>query len=450
MKIEVAGAGAGKTTGMACRIHGHEIPDGKVVYCVAFTNAAADNIRLKLADLYGSIPRNIKVSTIHSFFYSELILPYYHLVFGKRYQGVSTITLPDNVKYKNARIRQLDERGLLHQSAIPQRAKWLISKKRSDTRSIKSMRKTVLSLFAGYCEAIFVDEAQDMDDNIYDVLAALDQAGVNIELVGDPEQDVKGHGCFRRLIEENDDVTYINKCHRCPQVHLDLSNRLVPNAERQTSSRLGTKGSVSLYFESETDVPLLVAHEHFGLIYISRKNDRFETHAKQQEDERLDSIRQHLVPAIRERWPQAAGLEVNRAAYYAAETMISQVDAGTPSKDAINPWIRQELFSYSRQLYAQLAEILTVHSEHDDSKMPTQSIEAVKGLEHENCFFILTTDLAPYLLGDKTADNKTKHLLYVALTRSSNKLSILVTEEVEALYPKQRIVALISTGAQQK
>ena len=71
MRIEVAGAGAGKTTGMASRIIGCEVPAGKVVYCVAFTNAAADNIRSKLVELSGSMPNNIKVSTIHSFLYSE-------------------------------------------------------------------------------------------------------------------------------------------------------------------------------------------------------------------------------------------------------------------------------------------------------------------------------------------------------------------------------------------
>ena len=448
MKIKVAGAGAGKTISMAHRIQEHEIPDGKVVYCVAFTNAAADSIRLKLADLYGSIPRNIKVSTIHSFFYSELILPYYHLVFGKRYQSISTIVLPDKPQHRNVRIHKLDEQGLLHQSVIPQRAKWLVSKKSGDTRSAKSMRKTVLSLFSGYCDAIYVDEAQDMDEDICAVLVALDHAGVNIELVGDPEQDVRGHGRFRQLIEENDDVTYTNECHRCPQAHLDLSNRLVPNAERQISTQLVPKGSINLYFESETNVPLLVAHRHFGLIYISRKNDRFETHTNQRGNERLDDIRQQLVPAIHERWPQATDLEVNRAAYYAAEKMISQVDAGALPNDAIRPWIRRGFFSYSRQPYAQLASTLAGHSEHDASKIPAQSIEAVKGLEHENCLFILTTDLAPYLLGDKTDDNKTKHLLYVALTRSSNELSVLVTKEVEAQYPRQRITAVIKPESQ--
>ena len=35
--------------------------------------------------------------------------------------------------------------------------------------------------------------------------------------------------------------------------------------------------------------------------------------------------------------------------------------------------------------------------------------------------FILTTDLAAYLFGDKIEDNATKNKLYVALTRSLEK-----------------------------
>lgn len=68
----------------------------------------------------------------------------------------------------------------------------------------------------------------------------------------------------------------------------------------------------------------------------------------------------------------------------------------------------------------------------------------MKGLEAENCLLILTTDLAPYLLGDKSDDNKTKHLLYVALTRSSSELTILVTEKVERLYGREKIETVLN------
>ncbi len=44
MRIEVAGAGSGKTSSMASRVLSEEIPDGRVLFCVAFTNAAVLHI----------------------------------------------------------------------------------------------------------------------------------------------------------------------------------------------------------------------------------------------------------------------------------------------------------------------------------------------------------------------------------------------------------------------
>ena len=53
--------------------------------------------------------------------------------------------------------------------------------------------------------------------------------------------------------------------------------------------------------------------------------------------------------------------------------------------------------------------------------------------------FILTLDLAEYLWGKKRADNKTKNKLYVALTRSLEKLTILISKEVEEKYGREVI-----------
>ena len=69
MKINVAGAGAGKTTKMADYITEFEIPAGKIVFCMSFTNAAAENIEEKVKQKLGNIPSNIRISTIHSCYY---------------------------------------------------------------------------------------------------------------------------------------------------------------------------------------------------------------------------------------------------------------------------------------------------------------------------------------------------------------------------------------------
>ena len=123
MIVNVAGAGAGKTTKMADYVLRHDVPVGKVVFCIAFTNAAADNIKEKVAAKLGSIPNNIKISTIHSFLYQELIQPYYYFLYGKQYKKLSTIHLPSDNRYKAAKLTELDNADILHVKKIPEKAK---------------------------------------------------------------------------------------------------------------------------------------------------------------------------------------------------------------------------------------------------------------------------------------------------------------------------------------
>lgn len=449
MRVKVAGAGAGKTTKMAARILDIDIPTGKVVYCVAFTNAAADNIRSKLIEQNGVVPDDVKVSTIHSFLYSEFVQPYYHLLYGSRYRKISTIELSPQPAYRRKRISELEDMQLLHLTAIPERAKWVVHKKSKDTARIKAMRAKVLAMFGGYCHKIIVDEAQDIDKDVRDILLALDKTGIDIELCGDPKQDVKGRKCFRELIGMfPDDVTYSSECHRSPQLHLDVSNRLADEREKQIADEGICTGSINVLFESEEDVAALVADGGFGLLYISKKNDRFGTHASLDDDSRFNTLRHHLDTAIRDKHgSDVTDLEIKRAAYYFAEQMISFVDNGGSVNAAINKGIDSGWFDCDRAMYAKMAEPLKATIPAGSTTVTVKSIEAIKGLEDESCLFILTTDLAPYLVGEKTDDNKTKHLLYVALTRSLDNLTVLVTKEVESRYSRKRIMDALGIEA---
>lgn len=442
MLITVAGAGAGKTTKMASRILDINVPVGKVVFCVAFTNAAADNIKSKLIKENGVMPDGIRVSTIHSFLYTELVQPYYHLLYGYRYKKISTIDLPPQPPYRRKEISELENNRLLHQTVIPERAKWVIHRKSKDTAQIKAMRAKIVAMFAGYCHKIIVDEAQDIDKDIYDVLIALDNVGVDVELYGDPKQDVKGHKCFRKLIDiYPHDVVYSSECHRSPQLHLDISNRLADIKEYQIADEDSCTGSITVLFENETDISTLIASGQFGLAYISRKNERFDTHVSFDDGNRFNTLRHHLDMAIKSKYGNdASDLEIKRVAHYTAKQMIAYVDGGAAINAVINKAIDDGCFDFERMRYAKIAESLKVSNQSGPGAIPVKSIEAIKGLEDKECLFILTTDLVPYLLGDKDDDNKNKHLLYVALTRSRDNLTVLVTKEVDSRYPRDRIL----------
>lgn len=442
MIVNVAGAGAGKTTKMAELITGHEIPEGKVAFCIAFTNAAVKNIIEKVEEKLGTIPDNIKISTIHSFLYQELVYPYYFALYKKHYERLSVIDLPSEQGYRRAKLSELEAENVLHFTMIPERAKWVAYQKSSDRKAEKNIRKKLLSRFSDYCAAIFVDEAQDIGQDVKLILDALEQSGVQIILYGDPKQDVKGLGKFRKIIESTPNINYIPECHRCPQKHLNLSNILAPEAEKQQADESNADGSINVAFESDVeDIKQFLKDGNYGLQYISMKRDRFDTHEKREHGERFETLKHEVHRAMCEKWTGIkTELEINRAAFYVTEQMLSAFDSGSNEATIITQWVNNGMFDrLTGKRYAQMATAIRVNDTAISDIPVVSSIEIIKGREAKRCLFILSPDLAPYLFREKTEDNKTSHLLYVALTRSLDHMTIMIMKEVEEKYTREKI-----------
>lgn len=431
MKITVAGAGAGKTSGLAEKIISdrNEMPQEKIIYCIAFTNNAADSIRDRLLEHYGEIPHSIKVATIHSFLYEEIIHPYYFALFGIQYKGISIVELDAKPAYRNSKIKGLENKELLHIETITERAKWVVSKKSSDKKADRIKRKIILDAFSEYCGKIFVDEAQDIDANVQETLLALDALGIDIELYGDPKQDLRGNGCFRKLIEKfKENIIYWPQCYRCPAKHLLVSNSLINTEEQQCSEK--TDGHLSIIFESELED---MDVSKYDLKYIYRRNDRFETHRATDSDVRFQTL-MHEVSDILESLSELSETGIKIASYFYATKML-KMRATTDNTTAIISRLVKQTRDLSKPEYAKLAAVLAADVNEDSSEAyQVNSIESIKGLEGVNCLFILTTDLAPYLFKEKCQNNKIKNALYVALTRSLDSLTIFVTREVEEQY----------------
>ena len=451
MKVSVAGAGAGKTTKMAGLITGHEIPEGKVVFCIAFTNAAVKNIIEKVEEELGIIPDNIKISTIHSFLYQELVYPYYFALYKKHYDRLSVIDLPPEQGYKRAKLSELEAENVLHFTMIPERAKWVAYQKSSDHKAEKEIRKKILARFSDYCAAIFVDEAQDIGQDVKLILEALEQSGVQIFLYGDPKQDVKGLGEFRKIIESTPNVNYIPECHRCPHKHLNLSNILASEAEKQQADDNNAEGSISIVFESDVDdIRLFLAEGNYGLQYISMKRDRFATHEKRESGERFETLKHEVYRALCDKWAgMKTELEINRAAFYITEQMLLAFDSDGNESTIITQWVNNGMFDrLTGKRYAQMASAIKADDTAISDIPVVSSNEIIKGREAKRCLFILSPDLAPYLFREKTEDNKTSHLLYVALTRSLDHLTILIMKEVEETYTREKVLCFFQSVLQ--
>lgn len=436
MKINVAGAGAGKTTGLASQIiEKHTCtPEHKNIYCVAFTKSAAESIREKLTAHYGTIPRNIIIGTIHSFLYQEFISPFYYLLYKKHYQSISSIDLPTNQLFKQKKLSELEQKSILHVEKIPERAKWVVAKKSSNNAQEKAVRKTIMNMFCSYCSTIYVDEAQDIDSNMKVIFSALDGAGIELILYGDPKQDIRGFGCFREMITTHtDNTSYISTCHRCPKEHLLLSNSLVRPEERQYAEKAG--GQITLLFESDctTDINL----QMYDLKYIYKKNDRFDTHAHTNEKS-FDNLyyEVHSILALLSKESDKFAIKIT--SYKFAQLIMRWRQSGKTVTQAIASFC-----DYTGRLekaqYAKLCDAASACCMISHNRMEVSSIESVKGLEGERCLFILTSDLAAYLMRIKTDENRTKNALYVALTRSLRLLTILICKEVEEEYGRSTI-----------
>lgn len=435
MQITVAGAGAGKTSGLAEKIISDRkvIPNYKMIYCIAFTNNAVDSIKGKLLKHYGELPHNIKVATIHSFLYEEVVHPYYFTLFGIHYKGLSVVELDTNPVYRNNKIKALEDKRFLHVKKIPERAKWVISKKSSDKKTDIDKRKTILKTICQYCGKIFVDEAQDIDANLQEILVTLDSLGIEIELYGDPKQDLRGNGSFRELIDmSKENINYWPRCYRCPAKHLVVTNSLINANEQQYSDK--NNGKLSIIFESELQE---IDLSKYDLKYIYRRNDRFETHYVAEGNAKFQTL-MYEVSNIIETLPNLSEVEIKIRAYFYSTKML-QMRIKTDDIDAIIRRLAKNTRALTKQEYAKLAAILKDYN-HDYSSEAYQvnSIESIKGLEGYNCLFVLTTELVPYLFKENDQENKIKNALYVALTRSLDSLTILVTYEVEKQYNRER------------
>ncbi|MCC2250283.1 AAA family ATPase [Virgibacillus sp. AGTR] len=438
MKINIAGAGSGKTTKMAEKIidRYERLPAHENIYCITFTNNAVESIETKLIDYFGNIPDNIRLSTIHSFLYQEVIKPYYYILYNKQYTQISSIQLSPEPKYKRSKITQLEEANILHVSVFSERAKWVIHKKSSDRKKEKEVRALILEKFKKYCTHIFVDEAQDIDKHLVEILKKIDEISIEIELIGDPKQDLNGTNSLRMLLEEyEENVEYITICHRSPQNHLDISNSLFPKDEWQHSEK--EYGTISVLFETDINILIFFNSTAFDLKYISEKNDRYSTAQNTDIDIRFRTLFHEITDMLNQSLDEIDELRIKQIAYYLARKLISKYEQTNNEREAMK--IINKYIGYDKKTYAKVINALKINTNVDVKRIPLSSIDSIKGQEGDNCLFVLTTDLAPFLFLEKTINNKTKNRLYVALTRSLDKLTILVTKEVEEKYSKEFI-----------
>lgn len=437
MRLIVAGAGAGKTTSMAQLVldRFQQITDNKIIYVVTYTNAARDHIRSKIKELYGNIPKTIFVETIHSFLLNEIIFPFHHSLYEQNFKKVSFIKLPENYGFKAKKIKELASDKIIHVQSVTEYAKWIIYKKSSDNNNIKVKRSKILAIISRYMDSIFIDECQDMDKHFAKLVEIIDAKGIDITLIGDPKQDLRGRNTLSNLIDKyKGNVIYKKENYRCPITHVKLSNKFVSDEEKQIPQK-SHKGCINYVLESKIDINSFIKN-NWDLAYIYNKNNRIITHPND-ETIKFKNLIYELSSIVKK--SNMSEKDIDIFVYHINKDILNNLRKFTNYQ--IFTKLENALsIALTLQDKGKIASALNLCREDDNNEgIFVNSIDSIKGLEGEQCLFILTTNLVSYLFEEKRERNKMLNYLYVALTRSKNILTLLITTEVEKKYGVENI-----------
>jgi superfamily I DNA/RNA helicase len=434
MNIVVAGAGAGKTTSMAESIISRlqEVTNGKIIYVITYTNSARDRIRDKVREHKGTNPSQLKIETIHSFLLREVIYPFNHLIYGDLFKSASQIPLPDNQGFKGAKKKELRENHIIHVEDVTKTAKYLLCGKSKDTQKIKLRSGNALQMLSRYLDSIYVDESQDMDRDFLEVLSMLENYNINVNLIGDPKQDLRNRGAFTDIISGDLYVEYKPQNHRCPRIHVDFSNSFIAKEEQQTSTNEG--GTLRYLLESTSTIQDDIESGKYDLAYIYQKNDRFKTHK-----EDITNIEKQLsyeLFALARKASSVKDKNLDQVVYVLKKKTVNSIKR-KKTTNIIFAGLEHDLaLVMDNKDKGKIGSAVDAYRRalSNETGILVDSIDGIKGLEGYNCLFIVSTQLAPYLFKESIDQNKMMNYLYVGLTRSKRDLTIIVTNEVENKY----------------
>tara|TARA_B110000908_G_scaffold84264_1_gene100693 strand:- start:237 stop:1658 length:1422 start_codon:yes stop_codon:yes gene_type:complete len=439
IEIQIAGAGGGKTYGMAQKIIKHHDPEShKTIYAITYTNAAAKNISDTIIEQFGFLPENIKVCTVHTFLLNEIIYPYSPFVLGEvfttssRYRLYSSFPAgksADKILFESKRtISRLKGIGIIHVDEVYNAAWRVVDESYSAHSSQRKKLKVrkVLKLLSSSIEKIFLDEAQDLDAKALRAFQEIGDKAVDIYMVGDPKQAIKYPKAFKTWIKDNHHLTLlpnITTSRRVPQNILYLSNKFCPRGQEQTSLS-DIEGRLSYITSNDKQYDVVINHhiQHGNLVSIYQKTGKYSTNSVDSKPEFDPEIEKILIDQYKD--------FDEKLIVGAAQRWFAKVLADHGSTKAIKMFWKNFGIEYDKEIYKNLCRTVEsyVSSKENSSKYCVSSITKTKGLESEVCILVLTPGIYKCLMQKKgvTKYNKTWNMVYVALTRALSELVVAV------------------------
>ena len=426
-QIQIAGAGAGKTYTLTEKIlvRHHKKDNDKIIYAISFTNYAKRNIEQRVAELNnGLMPSDICIETVHSFLLNEIIYPFSQYYFGKAFSKATSMKLPIEIKLQKYQLKRVNERGIIHNSQVFNKAKQMIVDGKGETKAKHRKKELIIEYLQASVDALFIDEAQDLDADALTLFGKLSES-IYTYIVGDPKQSIKYPKDFREFTErirENNSVFHMlppnTITRRIPECHLRISNLFCPADEQQTTIS-DVKGEI--YYLYSTDEKFSKLYESFdflkALMYIRQETDTFTTQDSKTDFSLEESVREKVLQKIDSKYDCDAFVK-------AIEKYFINLTLKKGEKGAIQSFTKHFGITLENNEYAKLINDLKI--ENKEKKLKVKSIDKIKGLENDLCMFIMDNTMLEYLFGKKQETNKEMMRLYVALTRSKSDLILVI------------------------
>jgi hypothetical protein len=434
IEVQIAGAGAGKTYGLAETLIEHikACTSHKKTYALTYTNTATAKIEQEIIKQHGLIPTNLCIQTVHSFLLNEIIYPFSSFILGDVYNDSSIMSI-GNPKYKASLFKQLRGLKVIHAENVYNIAKQIldetISKHNSKIKKAKVQR--LLIILESCFEKIFIDEVQDLDSDALRVFEVLGNNGIDVYMIGDPKQAIKYPKALDNFIEkvstqESTKILPINNyTRRAPKEILAISNGFCYKDQQQES--LSVIVGELMYIEStDTNYDKVLKNyiDTNQIVCIDKKIGRYSTSSKHR----------YAFPKEIELMIGESNHKRDKKLFVKAafSDYMDCVSKGN-TKKAVNTLIARHSLKLTPPNFAQLYELSNKCTE-NNVQFKIQSIDSVKGLDADTCVIVVSPSILRYLT--KNNLNKEEHFnkewkkVYVALTRAKKKLILAIDHKL--------------------
>ncbi|WP_415721631.1 UvrD-helicase domain-containing protein [Photobacterium ganghwense] len=435
IEVQIAGAGAGKTYGLAKTLIDHikACTSHKKTFALTYTNSATAKIEQEIIKQHGFIPSNLCIQTVHSFLLNEIIYPFSSFTLGDVYNDTSIMI--SNSKYKNGLFARLRKMNVIHTDNVYNIAKQIVDEtvSKHNNKAKKAKVRRLLTILGSCFDKIFIDEVQDLDKDALRFFEVLGSNNIDVYMIGDPKQAIKfpqDLDAFVKKVAPKEYTTILpinNQTRRVPTEILAVSNSFCYEDQQQES--LSEEVGELMYIESTDgryDELLTNYIDTKQLVCIDKKNGRYTTSSKHK----------HAFPREIEEMIRDSNHKKDKALFVKAAFSDFMDDvAEVGARIAINRLKASHDLTLNKQHFAQLYELCNSCAG-NDVQFKVQSIESIKGLDADVCVIILSPNTLKYLtqngISKANRFNKEWKKIYVALTRAKKRLVLALDHDLLA------------------